>query len=290
MNPHTKKIITFIIFVLVTTALLYAYYNDQKSNTLNSSIEEISGNENISLEVREYITNLEPNAFPHFRQGERVRYVITPTNIRSIEMKEYGIIEYFVQSIERFNKTDCFLIVANLTSYSNGLLQNNVLIKACVDKYGNVLYVDSKPAYSPYVCPSVYREGKNASNTLTEYSFTGTFFFAPWMLSLTEKFRWKGDFDVPSFQYTLSKDKCKTKEVMHNIKCDVSVEGIEIVDNIKCFKVQANVKITEKNDKNEADMTVFAGKIIFWIDVDKRIVIKERIYQENLPVAEIKME
>ncbi|CEG14021.1 hypothetical protein MSIBF_A910001 [groundwater metagenome] len=107
------------------------------------------------------------------------------------------------------------------------------------------------------------------------------------MLSLTEKFRWKGDFDIPSFQYTLSKDKCETKEVMHNVKCDVSVEGIEIINNIKCFKVQANVKTTEKNDKNEADMTIFTGKIIFWIDVDKRIVIKERIYRENLLVAEI---
>jgi len=285
MEFKKQAIITvFILLIGIVIATAFVYYSNEENTIKENTV--IRDDESNYLISGEYITKLEPNTIPSFKTGEKWVYQYTKYTSPGENNQDYRVYEYFVKSVERFNKTECFLIIGNHTTYSTSLVRNNALVETCMDRGGTILYVDTNESYPQHSFSfNTYEEGGNTSNMITAYSFSGSFFYAPWMLSLTKEFKWRGDFDFPSSHFIQSDDKYDVKKEIYNFKYDVSVIGTEIINNIKCFKVQVDAKIMKRGKEESMPNSI---KLTLWIDVDKRIVVKGRMYHENLPLAEIK--
>lgn len=93
--------------------------------------------------------------------------------------------------------------------------------------------------------------------------------FATWMLALTDNFKWKVYAKDTSFGKSPNAETIEYKVV-----------GREKVNGRDCFKVEMQVK--NKQMGNE-------GKIVFFVDVEKRIVAKMQMYQDNLLISEMNL-
>ena len=157
---------------------------------------------------------------------------------------------FYVRNIERINRTSCYMVVVNST---------NMNWWFCIDKdNGNIVVAR--------IGNNTVKE-KAASSSIDIMCAIGRSFYAHWMLALDNTFRWKEEI------YT-------TKPVIQRTILEYEVIGMENVDGRTCFKVEVRDTNNIEGEKKQY------MKHILWIDAEKRILIRQQSYIQNLMVSE----
>jgi len=274
-----KSIIALTVAIgIILIGIVMLEFHEDKNPVQDDNIQ----NNKSVLEVGKYVTKLEPNTIPNFKEGEKFLYKW----IHYSDPKNYAIAEFKVEGIQRFNKTNCQILIQNFTMYFNNNIHKQMVVKMCIDKNGNPLYVDIFDV-EPFSLIQ-HEEGNNASELVEGLSFMGSSFYAPWMLGLAEGLKFKKNLTfidlIKVSSYSNDTIKKTFVKRIANIEYVMNVEGIEYVNNIKCYKVQINGVMTTEGFIGVAPKM----QMTYWIDVNKRIIIKAREYgNENLPIAEI---
>ncbi len=256
--------------VILLVGWLYLISNDKnpteqpKNNTIQNN--ESSYVENTTKPAAEYNVKISgekliPNAKPQFEIGKKFEYETT-TQMQGVSNTLRSV--YSVDKIERINSTDYYVVVNSQTSQmqdpQTGAIMNiTTETKSYINKEnGEILKIVTS------IGGQEITMGKDAA------SISGNGMFATWMLSLTDNFKWKVNAEDTSFG---SAPSIETIEYQVNEK--------EKVNKRDCFKVEMKVKSKQ--------MTGDEGKIIFWVDVEKRIVVKMQMYSGNLLVSDMNM-
>ncbi len=204
---------------------------------------------------------LVPNTKPHFEVGEKFEYEIT-TQIQGISSSSKST--YSVDKIERINSTEYFIIVNSQTNemqnpQTGAVINTSTETKSYINKEtGEILKIVTSMG------------GQEITLNKDVASVSGNGMFATWMLSLTDNFKWKVNAKDTSFGKTPESETI-----------EYEVTGREKINKRDCFRVEMKVK--------SGQMTGNEGKIIFWVDVEKRIVIRMQMYSENLKVSEMNL-
>lgn len=278
------KIIIWGAFVLLIISVIFIF---------GENINKESGGENSIFQkseekIENYLTVIKPNKIPSFKVGEKFIYKISYSN-----KPNTGIIEYNIESTERFNKTNCFLITAHYKSNTEGVMENpsypsdEPSYKTCINISGYPLFVSMNVSSSEFSY-EIYENDSNASDFLNSLSIEG-FFYAPWMLSLTEDFKWKMNVTFPSITLIGRVNKSELKKTYYNVLCNIQVDDVVIEKTIgrECFKVKIDGKMKEVDEA--ASSSARSIRSTLWIDKEKRIIIKGIFYHENMPMGEIEI-
>ncbi|PKP58474.1 MAG: hypothetical protein CVT89_02740 [Candidatus Altiarchaeales archaeon HGW-Altiarchaeales-2] len=241
-----KFIIIGIIIVSLSSLFVFLNYPENTEKT-NKNITEI---ENASAEVKNL--DISKNILPNFKIGKIYEYKITPLSgflsFQQPNLKEPDIKindKLYIKGIDRFNKSDCFVIVGNLTQYTQNQLVEKEERFVCIDENGIARYFITNIDYPGMGNHSITYYGENASKFLEISSFLGKFLYGEWMLHLNDNYEntFEINFTRKQLEITYSKGVpiLEEKPVDEIHKIFVSVEGRERIQNRECFKVEVKI-------------------------------------------------
>jgi len=271
-----------IVFIIVCTIGTIIFLSNFYNNANNLSQKDNESNDDIisvlSKEVKEYtyfseIYKKEPTSQIKFKVGNKYIYKIwektPPSSIVADDNLEVIPSEYtatiYIDRTERINKETCFHIVvepANKTRdriyHLDGKEQN---ISHLID-IGGSLY---------FVCQNGSRiaiANENPSDSPCDS------FYIEWMLYLDKDIAWN-EYIQLNFD-----PKYQTKPLTFQAKN--RVENIETIAGRKCFKVSQigeTLAVHQDGEKTEIKRPVI--KNTYWIDVDRRIIVKVESYEDD---------
>lgn len=255
-----------IVILLVVGLYIISHDKNPAEQVENNTIQnnESSYIENTTKHVAEYNVkisseNLSINTKPQFKVGDKFRYKTT-TQIQGISMN--SISDYSADKIERINNTDYYLVINTQTQQvpnpkTGAIMNMTTETKSYINKEtGEILKIATSVG------------GHEITMSKDAASVSGNGMFATWMLSLTDNFKWKVNAEDTSFGMAPNAETI-----------EYQVVGKEKVNGRNCFKVEMRVKSKQ--------MSGDEGKIIFFVDVKKRIVVKMQMYSGNLLVSEM---
>lgn len=227
--------------------------------------------ENINL-------NITQNTKPKFNTGDRFVYeyfiisnqdpIISPdgrVKVTFLDRYSYNV-EYLVIDKLRVNKTDYFKIQEYTHDYYVGTLTTKERgSEPRIVKGGNTtiyLNADNGKIFTGIETGKIERL---PSDNWMDY------WFRTWMLALDDNVKWQ-----KTTEDLFSSDRWDVS--------DFSVEGREKIGGRECFKVLEEEKACQKN--SNCEMT---GKRIYYIDAEKRILMKVQKWWENLNIGETKL-
>ncbi|ODS38390.1 MAG: hypothetical protein A7315_12420 [Candidatus Altiarchaeales archaeon WOR_SM1_79] len=107
---------------------------------------------------------------------------------------------------------------------------------------------------------------------------TGGSMFSGWMLSLNENFRWKQEIEIAEKFGSGEKHSGK-------ITMEYRVVDMEKTDGRECFKVEIVGRMEEDEQESFPDESDKI-EMTLWVDVDKRIMVKQQTKQGNFMTTE----
>lgn len=215
-------------------------------------------------------TNITQNAKPSFNVGDRLVYSVPLYGQEGFNCN----LEHFIVDRVRLNGTDYFRV-------------RQSLLEGCII---GIDEVDGHPMHSkPWSVTRLYINvdtGQESSQLGTPNAVTLSTdpnrcadvyaWFCPWMLKLDDNFKWYNRV-VEEFGSEQYEEYSYSSEEM-------SVKGREKIDGRECFKVEHTYKICLKDGSCKIDF-----KVIFYVDTEKRILVKRDAWQGNLYRGEVKL-
>jgi hypothetical protein len=264
-----------IVFVMLIAILIIAKldtYQNVRSNEeeiITQSVKDVSSYAEIHAE------KISANKKLSFKLGEKFKYTETPPQgLGGPDEAFYIYHTYFIEKIDRINKSDCYLIKKNETQIIsthmdgkpvNEMTSDDTIVCVNTDS-GDPVMVKSK---------DMVGYGDAASMTIDTYSALGRFFYAQWMLSLDENFRWEEKMTL-------------TEPVKQDTTISYEVVGGEKINNRDTFKVE----IFMDNKRLGNDREVIQNnkmKSLLWVDKEKRILVKAEVYINNVLIKQINL-
>lgn len=169
---------------------------------------------------------------------------------------------FVISQIETINGREYYAIIGNNT----GFLERS----SGIENVGSII--------STWYCDKENGRciGKNINPT--NYSDENTYatdssMFAYWMLGLKDNARWS--------IYVSAKQTEENRTTEANLKYEFEVIGKEKVDNTPSFKV--------KLDYIDMDTKRIKETRYYWVDADRRILIKKEVFRDNVEASEEKL-
>lgn len=215
-------------------------------------------------------TNITQNAKPSFNVGDVFVYSVPLYGQENFNCK----LEHLIIDKVRLNGTDYFRVrqtlledcIMGIDEVSGRLKHSNTW--SVTRLYINV---DTGQESSQLGTPNAVTLGTDPNQCVDSYAW-----FCPWMLKLEDNFKWYNRL-VEKFGSEMYDGYSYSSEEM-------SVEGREKIDGRECFKVEHKYKICLKDGSCKID---FKG--IYYVDVEKRILMKRHAWQGNLYRGEVKL-
>ncbi|PKP57022.1 MAG: hypothetical protein CVT89_05210, partial [Candidatus Altiarchaeales archaeon HGW-Altiarchaeales-2] len=158
---------------------------------------------------------------------------------------------FYVEKTEKIDKAENYKILYT----RNGMSEDNTTAQI---KY--ILYVNKENGSMTQFILQLTDE----KVILEEYViFDKVYMYSPWMLALTDDLKW----NITTVIETMEKN--------YNYR----VLGREKINARECFKIERIHKTGNIIDE----------KVILWVDVDKRILVKAERYYENLKLGEVNL-
>jgi hypothetical protein len=244
------------------------YSENATGNKPADSNERVTGLENDPGAGQS--TNITQNAKPSFNVGDRLVYSVPLYGQEGFNCK----LEQLIADRVRLNGTEYFRV-------------RQSLLEGCII---GIDEVDGHPMHSkPWSVTRLYINvdtGQESSQLGTPNAVTLSTdpnrcadvyaWFCPWMLKLDDNFKWYNrvveEFGSEQYEgYSYSSE-------------EMSVKGREKIDGRECFKVEHTYKICLKDGSCKIDF-----KVIFYVDTEKRILVKRDAWQGNLYRGEVKL-
>lgn len=262
-RTEIQKGFIMIIVIVITMLVLGCLSEEPPDKTLendkNNTVIKYSEKKIIDYRYKVTAKELESNAKVPFEIGQRFVYKTTPA---TAEQRIFGESIFTVEGIEKIDKKECYVVYKNYT-------------EIYVDPFGKDkkrhwdiwYYYDKENGDIIAVKDGSYLiRGGEAELRAIDNSM-----FAPYMLALTDDFKWEQDV------YSNLSDI----GIEGHDKIEYKVVGREKINNRECFKVEC-VYFLQRYGGNKID-----HKEIFWVDVEKRILIKKDYYSKgNLRISE----
>jgi len=288
-----KNIYTFGIIIGITTILLITAYfllnlnkenpaiNESNNIYKNNSIENSSVYYNDVNVTESLITfNLSFDKIPHntkptFKVGEKFEYLanspLITTEGLSGDTKNIQQIIYSVIRKEIYKGKECYVVEGTSLSRmtSSNKSESPILPRSIVK---HLFYIDVETGRGIYYTSIPFKNGTNKTTKEfkrffgeipSEISETYPILpgcFTPWMLSLNDDFKME-------------------------IKSKIAKEEIKVIRRDKFKNRECYVVERRSIDENNKVL----GKKISWIDIKKRILVKEEVYWENLKVGDLEL-
>ncbi|OQX18980.1 MAG: hypothetical protein BWK75_06120 [Candidatus Altiarchaeales archaeon A3] len=279
-----EKLVIIGGIIIICLFLLYALQPSENSHEKQKNLTLISKNiEDIKYSSTFY--GFSPTSNPSFSIGEKYIYkiwtnpkidvFIAGPNTTITPIPSESKIEMGIDGIERINKENYFHCVVSgedikLTSLvcKKGTCRNNYFH---LHVNGSLFYIHTKNS-------TIIHPISNRSNCRLCY-----YFYSPWMLYLQNNIKWN------------EKIQSVYKGIEANVIYEYTVEGIEKVNERKCFKIigvgkSPTIKSTGKGENEKTAMSFTVVKNIFWVDVEKRILVKMEEYEDNIIVNKIELQ
>ncbi|PKP56690.1 MAG: hypothetical protein CVT88_09920 [Candidatus Altiarchaeales archaeon HGW-Altiarchaeales-1] len=287
MNKKYLKL--FIgVFIIVGVIGVIIFLSNFQNNPINPSQNNSGSDNNVISELSKEITDYkyfseiykkEPTSHVKFKVGNRYIYKIwektPPSSIVADDNFEVLPSEYtatiYIDGAERINKETCFHILVEPTNKSRDRLYhlNNTdqKLSSLID-IGGSLY---------FVCQNGSRIAISTENPSDSPC---DLFYAEWMLYLDKDIAWNEYIQI-SFD-----SKYQTKPLTFQAKN--KVENIETIAGKKCFKVsQIGETLAVHQDGEKTEIKRPLIKNIYWIDINKRIIVKLESYEDNIPTLKM---
>jgi hypothetical protein len=242
-----------------------------KNNDTESYIENATdNNREISKDsdTRTHLTNLTKNTKPAFEIGDNYVYEVP---IGGLENGMSGDVAYFnvskcireytIIDNMRINKTQYFKIQEGIHKCVVGVVKfKGVLKPVFTGGVNRTIYLNADTG-------ELFTDVETGENKRINGCYWSKCWYEDWMLALADDVEWK---------------KTVVDRGVEEIH-DFSVEGREKIGGRECFKVKDEVKkCSNGNCKIE-------HKLLYWIDADKRILLKYEHWYGNLLTAETRL-
>jgi len=282
-NKHFIFLLIGIIGVIgITLFLSLLLWEGPENNTIGTNNSSIIMKSEMKVENVQYISSIYSStriANPSFTLGAKYTYqiwqrsnpssVLTDPNTSVIPQPSEYQVDIYVDRIERIDKTNYF----HVSAISKNASKIYLLYREGKYEYLTVpIKVDGDLYYVEAINGSILPVRKNNS-----ICWACNFFYSPWMLYLNNDIRWK----------EMLRSNYKGEEV--KLILEYNVEGIEKVNGRKCFKVRMEgknpvIRTTTIEDVKTEDVktSYILIKNIFWVDIEKRFLIKSESYENNL--------
>lgn len=232
--------------------------------------------------------NLTRNTKPSFNIGDKFLYefMVIPTpkpenDERAVYFDRYNkVIGYEVVDRIRVDKTQYFKIQKNSHEYIIGIRTTEKGPEPKIIHGVNetiYLNVDTGEIFIGVETNNIYDIQKAPDNNYID-SFT-----RPWMYALQEDIKWRQNVVEFTPHQVKSLQEERGKEYNQEVQ-EFYVEGIEKIGGRECFKVKEEKKFCSKGG-----MCKIENKRIYYIDVEKRILVKLENWWQNLNVGEIRL-
>ena len=235
--------------------------NHSKENYIESTEKHVVN----TVEI-EKLEDMELNARPTFSIGQKFFYEFNPPNPISGEGYYYEKETFTVKGTERINGREYYVIVSNNTGW---LKKGNKIEK--LDDIINTWYYDKEngKCIGKNLNPTTYSD----ENTYA----TDASMFAYWMLGLRDDMKW--DIYTKTIETETIGDK--TGVMKYNTKYEFEVVGKEKVDDVLCFKVK--MRYVDMDTKRVEETRYY------WIDANRRILIKKEVFRDGIKSFEEKL-
>lgn len=252
-------LITSTILILFGIFVLLQGYEDNKEDIPNeqNDIPYITtSDEESKISFKQELAGIKPNIKPQFNVGEKFiykDYSVTDININSKKT-------YEIKGTERVDNSEYYIIELN----EEGSMRVPYTVEA--RNYTNTLitYVNKETGELRI------KDGDKLIPNKMVY-VQGNFMYAYWMLAIKEDITFEISNNI-SFEDNAI-------EYIYNFK----VIGIENIGNRKCFNVQIEMVVNDGKKKQILE------KYLYWVDVEKRILIKGKRFEGNLATDEINL-
>jgi len=297
--------LVIIVFIVVASCVYFLeehykkdapialYYVSENKKDINNSENEtfapIKVAEPLSKNIFSSLPS--PNINPQFRVGNIMEY-IEDANIQG-EITKFRHI-YNVTTINEINGTLCYMLKGEVyrlecNQRNNSFYDITKLAeeKECKSELVSSLDIcvsarDGKIIYGKTMTPRIRVKGDFLSIPIDEPSIEaqGIGAYFKWLLSLKDNLSWTTTISVGV------KGSNNTFNAIKIVNSTYTVVGREKVNNRECFKIinTKNVNLLTYNRTNTL-------KNIIWVDVDKRIIIKQDTFSlpENITVDVFKL-
>jgi len=257
----TVLLIIFILFGVIISGCVDN--KDIHDNTLLTATENVTEEtEKVirTVDITENIENMEVNTKPQFKIGQKFIY---NTTLKPISDGYSYTEQIFSIGKKRIDKKEFYEIKREKIPYT-------ISLSGSTTKHNSL--------FLTWYCDMENGEcvGKNLDPT--KYSDENWYashasMFAYWMLGLKENVKW-----------TIIVNGSQTVGDYHekwNEKYEFEAMGKENVNDIECFKVKrTKIDLSTKKIDNVA---------YYWIDADRRILIKKQVYENGIMMDEINL-
>jgi len=258
-----QKIAIILLIVLLLVAIAIFEIGNKENNVppLLSNVSDYK--EESHKEVIDIPEKLIPNTKFHCEEyATELEYETLLLAFSGVKESDYlheKIITKYSFKRERINSSSFCVIDINTTG-DIGIITSIWKKIYIEDGTGKIRIIEGYKNDEKYLLKDDLASG--AVDLLSFYSNTP---YAYWMLSLNENFRWKMNVYKP--------------EDKQNLSLEFDTLGVEKEQNRICFKV----KISATSNINEKSIKM--GSLL-WIDKEKRILVKGRLYINNIPFTE----
>ncbi len=269
---NIQFLIVVIVCVVIGSYFMFVQKSDEENEDYNFetlfSESEKTDIEIIDLNYSELITTSKPK----FEIGETYIYhrrdATSNRNLQDAFFEPYDYTTSIrVDRIERINKSNYYVLASNKTSFYSYLYEK--------DEYG---VWQKRESQTPVIFEGC-EIGVNADNgTLIlitpGYCHVSPRIYQEWMIRLKENIGWKS--------YILFPEQRQEYGPM-GIEEEWDVLGVEKMNGANCFKVKETQKKVYKN-KN-----MIYKLWIYWVDIEKRVLIKMERFEDNVLVETIEL-
>lgn len=287
-----------ILFISVIGIILIGIFGFLIFNNTSVPSEEDKNNisiiENSSKPIIYETTTykFEPTSKPNFNVGETYHYRITTYShgtpqegITKVTLLPIDIFIH-VEKMERINKTNCYVLKRDKANCTTEIYRDNKITGKKDKTFFVEIYTDAREWINAENGSVVKFELPNFNGSEAEmtYSQVITLPFVPYfkffdeqMLCLKENTKWTYE------------AKVKDPEVGDiEGKSEMRVTGIEKVNGRKCF-IYEDIGYTKPTSATNTNVLTLNTKNIYWIDVEKRIMVKQKVIENGLTVFEAEL-
>lgn len=232
----------------------------------------------------------EPVSKPNFNVGETYHYRITTYShgtpqegITKITLLPIDIFIH-VEKMERINKTNCYVLKRDRANCTTEIYRDNEITGKKDKTFFIEIYTDEIMWINAENGSVVKVEFHNFNGSKAEitYSQVMTLPFVPYfeffndrMLCLKENTKWTYE------------AKVKDPEVGDiEGKSEMRVTGIEKINGRKCF-IYEDIGYTKTT--SATNVLTLNTKNIYWIDIEKRIMVKQKVIEDGLTLFEAEL-
>ncbi len=292
-----------ILFISVIGIILIGIFGFLIFN--NTSVPSEEDKNNISIiensskpTIYETTTyKFEPTSKPNFNVGETYHYRITTYShgmpqiskegeITNVELLPIDIFIH-VEKIERINKTNCYVLKRDDTNCTTEIYRKNK-ITGKIDKTffieiytGEIMWINAENGSVVKVEFPNFNDSDDSEAKIT-YSQVITLPFVPYfeffndrMLCLKENTKWTYE------------AKGKDPDIGYiEGKREMRVTGIEKINGRKCF-IYEDIGYTQTT--SATNVLMLNDKNMYWIDVEKRIMVKQKVIEDGLTLFEAEL-